>query len=181
MITERDKQMIYKFLAFMTVAILATHASATQDDFVKELSEPVQLTPRTVRPIAWQLNLDEQDKRAVLEARSTLVGFLQSFRREQEDPVNYLASALRKRFTSREQLYRAMGGGPEAYFLKFQVIDFVYRKKAKEVIFYTDFTISAEGEDHTRPSAFAVREIAGDWKIARLGNDIRSREFEEQR
>ena len=179
MIAQNRK--VYIFVGFLTVGMYATQVIAGKNDFSKKLYEPVQLISEIVLPPEPHPNLSEEDKRAVLDARNTLVLFLKSFRNERENPLSYLAPPLRKHLPDNEQLYRAVGGGPESHLLKFQVVDFAYRKSAKEVILYTEFTITGYGEDRTTPKAFAMVQDAGKWKLSRFGNDVREREFEEQR
>ena len=179
MITQQLRT--YVFATLFTMGMCATQAIAKEDDFAKKLYEPVELTRTIVLPPAPHPNLTEQDKQVVLVARSVLVSFFKSFDNERENPLTYLAPPLKKRFVDREQLYRALGGGPETHFVKFQVDDFAYRKKEREVIFYLEFTFTAYGEDRTRPIAFAMAQTADEWKLSRLGNDVREREFEEQR
>lgn len=174
------QQKVLKLTILLLTATLSVNASGEQDEFAKKLFEPVQLTPRAVLEPVQNVVLSEQEKQVVLDARMALARFLKSFSVEHDDPIAFLTPALQKRFEKREQLYRALGGDLEAYLLKVQVSHFVYRRKAQEIVFYVDLTISAEGEDHTRPTAFSVERIAGEWKVSRFGNDIRPYELEEQ-
>ena len=178
MTTQQQKVLTLTIL--LLTATLSVNAGGEQDEFAKKLYEPVQLTPRAAFKPVQDVILSEQEKQIVLAARMALARFLKSFSVERDDPIAFLAPALQKRFENREQLYGALGGELEAYLLKVQVSHFVYRRKAQEIVFYVDLTISAQGEDHTRPTAFSVERIAGEWKVSRFGNDIRSRELEAQ-
>jgi hypothetical protein len=167
----------------LTIVVLTAmwnvSASGEQDDFEKKLFEPVQLTPRAALGSVRHVVLSEQEKQIVLDARMALARFLKSFSVEHDNPIAFLTPALQKRFEKREQLYRALGGDLEAHLDKVQVRHFVYKRPAHEITFYVDLTISAEGEDHTRPTGFSVERIAGEWKVSRFGNDVRPRELEE--
>jgi hypothetical protein len=176
MATPRQK--VLKLAILLLAITLTVNVSGGQDEFATKLYEPVELTPRVVSRPAQEVVLHEQQKRAVLDARMVLVRFLKSFSMERADPIAFLTPALRKRFGERAQLYQVLGGESEAYFFKIQVSHFVYRTKAQEIVFYVDLTISSQGEDHTRPTAFAVERVASEWKISRFGSDIRSRELE---
>lgn len=147
------------------------------DEFLNELFSPVELVKYgKVLPRQYS-QLTELDKKNLLNAKFVLVEFLKSFHQKDQDPLEYLNSALRSKYTDRVKLYRAEFGAESL--LEIEIFNFIIKGQNKdEIVFYAALTETTEGEDRIIQTAFALKKTGDTWKISRFGKDIKYWEIE---
>jgi len=176
-INKFTKKSILRYLFGATIIASAffysiSGNSQTNDAFLVKLFSPVELIKRGIIIPQQYSQLTELDKQNLNKAKEVLVGFLKSFKKREQDPLEYLHPSLRKKYKDRVMLYQQEFGA-EAL-LKIKIFNFLVKGQVKdEIIFYAALTDTTEGEDRTLRTAYALKKSEGTWKISRFGRDIK--------
>jgi hypothetical protein len=146
--------------------------------FEKKLFEPTQISKRITLPPQPHGELSERDKQDLMEARRVLIDFLKSLK-DARDSMTYLLPSLKENYRDVVDMYKQEFRGAEAI-VSVAIDDYVIKRNKDEVVFYTEVTTTAYGEDFIKPKAFALKKTVNGWKLSRFNQNIQSREIEER-